>query len=326
MILNIERARKLVAEFKNKKVLVLGDLMLDKYIWGHVSRISPEAPVPVVEVHKDTSCLGGAGNVCQNLQSLGGRPLLVGVVGDDEYGLWIKSNLRDSSGILVDRARPTTVKTRIIAHHQQVVRVDQEKKSAVSTEVEDQIFTFLSRQQYEGLLLSDYNKGVLTGSLMSRVLPMAKKRGIPVFVDPKVENFSLFPSVTLITPNHFEAEKIVRHECRTDPEVEKAGYEIMSKAACRYLILKRGEQGMAVFEQGQKPLHIPTIAKEVFDVTGAGDTVIAAASLALLAGASIFEAASMANIAAGIVVGKIGTATTTPAELLAALQGKAKKR
>jgi D-glycero-beta-D-manno-heptose-7-phosphate kinase len=325
MILNIERARKLVSEFKDKRILVLGDLMLDKYIWGHVSRISPEAPVPVVEVHKDTSCLGGAGNVCQNLLSLGARPLLVGVVGDDEYGLWIKDNLRDNRGILVDKARPTTVKTRIIAHHQQVVRVDQERKSPVSAEVEEQIFTFLSREKYHGLVLSDYNKGVLTGTLMNRVLPLAKQKGLPVFVDPKVENFRLFSPVTLITPNHFEAEKIVQHECRTDPEVEKAGYEIMSKADCRYLILKRGEQGMTVFEEGRTPLHIPTIAKEVFDVTGAGDTVIAAASLALLSGASIYEAAVIANIAAGIVVGKIGTATATPSELLDALQRETEK-
>ncbi len=325
MILNLERAGKILSEFKNKRILVLGDLMLDKYIWGRVSRISPEAPVPVVEVHKDTSCLGGAGNVCHNLQSLGASPVLVGVVGDDESGLWIRNSLTDSRGIIVDKVRPTTVKTRIIAHHQQVVRVDQEQKSAVSQEVEDRLFAFLEAEDYAGLLLSDYNKGVLTKSLMTRVLPQAKKKNIPVFVDPKVENFSLFSAVTLLTPNHFEAEKIVQHECRTDAEVEEAGFEIMSKAGCQYLILKRGERGMTVFEESRRPLHIPTIAKEVFDVTGAGDTVIAAASLALLAGASISEAAVIANAAAGIVVGKIGTATASPEELLDALRRETEK-
>ncbi len=325
MALDNQLAKRLVQRFRGKRIVVLGDLMLDKYIWGSVSRISPEAPVPVVEVHKDTSCLGGAGNVSQNLKSLGARPLLVGVVGDDEHGQWIKNSVSDSRGIFIDKNRPTTVKTRIIAHHQQVVRVDQERKSPISAESQDQIFELLAKENCQGLLLSDYNKGVLAGSLMARVLAFTRSANIPVFVDPKVENFSLFTPVTLLTPNHFEAGKIVQHECRTNPQVENAGHEILSKISCQYLILKRGEQGMTVFERGQKPFHIPTIAKEVFDVTGAGDTVIAGASLALLAGASIREAAILANAAAGIVVGKIGTATVTPSELLAALQRENKK-
>jgi len=320
MAFDNHRAKSLVQRFKGRKIIVLGDLMLDKYIWGSVSRISPEAPVPVVEVHKDTSCLGGAGNVCQNLRTLGAQPLLVGVVGNDEHGHWIRDNVPDCRGIFVDADRPTTVKTRIIAHHQQVVRVDQERKSPISAESQDQIISLLAGEKCQGLLLSDYNKGVLTESLMARVLAFTKTKKIPVFVDPKVENFALFSPVTLLTPNHFEAEKIVQHECRTHLQVEKAGDEILSRIESQYLILKRGEQGMTVFERGQKPFHIPTTAKEVFDVTGAGDTVIAAASLALLAGASIREAAILANAAAGIVVGKIGTATLTPAELLAALQ------
>jgi rfaE bifunctional protein kinase chain/domain len=319
MALDSQRAKSLVQMFKGKKIIVLGDLMLDKYIWGSVSRISPEAPVPIVEVHKDTSCLGGAGNVCQNLRTLGAQPLLVGVVGNDENGHWIRDNLSDCRGIFIDPNRPTTVKTRIIAHHQQVVRVDQERKSPISAESRDQILALLAREKCQGLLLSDYNKGVLTESLMAKVLAFTKAKKIPVFVDPKVENFGFFTPVTLLTPNHFEAEKIVQHECRTHLQVEKAGYEILSRIESQFLILKRGEQGMTVFERGQKPFHIPTTAKEVFDVTGAGDTVIAAASLALLAGASIREAAILANAAAGIVVGKIGTATLTPAELLAAL-------
>jgi len=316
---NIEfkKVLRIVQNFKNKRVLVLGDLMLDKYIWGHVSRISPEAPVPVVEVTKDTSCLGGAGNASHNLKSLGAFPLLVGVVGNDSEGQWIKENVPDSRGIFVDENRPTIVKTRIIAHHQQVVRVDLEKKAAVSSRMGERIFNFIREEKYDGILISDYNKGSLSKSLMNRVLPFAQERRIPVFVDPKFENFFLFSSVTLITPNHFEVEKIVQHECTTDSQVEKAGQKILSQIRMLYLILKRGEQGMTVCEKGKKALHIPTVAKEVYDVTGAGDTVIATAALALLSGGSIQEAAVLANAAAGIVVGKIGTAAVTSEELLA---------
>ncbi len=314
------KAGRAIRRFRNRRVLVLGDLMLDKYIWGIVSRISPEAPVPVVEVRESTSALGGAGNVAHNLEGLKAMPLLVGVVGDDEEGLWIKKNVPDGRGIFLDADRPTTVKTRIIAHHQQVVRVDQEKKQAVSRKMEDRIVRFIRKEQYAGIIVSDYNKGIVTRSIMTRVLAHAAAARIPVFVDPKVENFPLYSPVTFISPNHHEAERIVHHPCRTDAEVEQAGREILSQIECLYLILKRGEQGMSIFERGKKTLHIPTIAREVFDVTGAGDTVIATAALALLGGMSIREAAVMANAAAGVVVGKIGTATCAPAELLASLE------
>jgi len=310
---------RIIGRFRTKRVLVLGDLMLDRYIWGAVSRISPEAPVPVVEVRKDSLCLGGAGNVAQNLTSLGAQPVLTGVVGDDPEGRWIQDNAAGSRGVFTDKSRPTTVKTRIIAHHQQVVRVDLEQKGALSTGIEKKILGVIADEEYDGLLVSDYNKGIVNPSLMAKALLLTEKRRIPVFVDPKVPHFRLYSPVTLITPNHFEAEKIVGHGCQTDPEVERAGTEILSLISCRYLIIKRGEQGMTVFEQGKRPLYIPTVAREVFDVTGAGDTVIAAATLALLAGATIREAALIANAAAGIVVGKIGTATVTPGELKAAL-------
>lgn len=310
---------KVVKNFNGKRILVLGDLMLDKYLWGNVGRISPEAPVPVVEVHRDTSCLGGAGNVCQNLKSLGASPIPVGVVGNDQAGSWIRENAPDNSGIFVDKKRPTTVKTRIIAHHQQVVRVDQEEKKPISSATEDQIFHFIQTNVFEGILISDYNKGLLTKSLMAKVLPFAHKKKISVFVDPKVDNFFSFSPVTLINPNHSETEQIVHHACDTDAQVEKAGAKILNRIDAKYLILKRGEHGMSVFEKGKKEIHIPTIAKEVYDVTGAGDTVIATASLALLSSASILEAAILANAAAGVVVGKIGTATVTPGELIGAL-------
>ena len=319
MTIDSNKMEKIVQNFKNKRVLILGDVMLDKYIWGHVARISPEAPVPVVEVEKDTSCLGGAGNSCCNLESLGAFPLLVGVVGNDPEGEWIKKNVPDSRGIFMDKNRPTTVKTRIIAHHQQVVRVDHEKKSTISEQIEEEMFNFVSQEEYDGILISDYNKGTITKSLMNRVLPLAKEREIPVFADPKVENFSLFSPVTLLTPNHFEAERIVHHACNSDSEVEKAGQQILSQISTLYLILKRGEQGMTVFEKDKKALHIPTVAKEIYDVTGAGDTVIVTAALVLLSGGTIQEAAVLANTAAGIVAGKIGTAAVTSEELLTSL-------
>jgi len=314
-----KRIDRVVGGFRTKRVLVLGDLMLDRYIWGAVSRISPEAPVPVVEVRKDSLCLGGAGNVAQNLTSLGAQTVLTGVVGDDPEGRWIRANAAGSKGVFIDKARPTTVKTRIIAHHQQVVRVDLEQKGDLPAGLEKKILGIIGDETYDGLLISDYNKGIVNPSLMARALTLAKERRVPVFVDPKVPHFRLFSPVTLITPNHFEAEKIVGHGCQSDPEVERAGSEILALISSRYLIIKRGEQGMTVFERGKQPLHIPTVAQEVFDVTGAGDTVIAAATLSLLSGATIGEAAQIANAAAGIVVGKIGTAVVTPEELRAAL-------
>lgn len=316
---DLKRIKTIVNNFQGKRVLVLGDLMLDKYLWGKVERISPEAPVPVVDVKKDTSCLGGAGNVCHNLESLGGYPIPVGLVGEDAAGEWIRTNVKDNRGIISDTKRPTTVKTRVIAHQQQIVRVDQEEKMPVPRRVEERIFSFVQDEDYEGILISDYNKGLLTKSLMRKVLPYAQKMKIPVFVDPKVENFFSFTPVTLINPNHFEAEKIVHHPCDTNEQVERAGQKILSRIVSKYLILKRGERGLTVFEKEKAPLHIPTIAKEVYDVTGAGDTVIATASLALLAGATIRGAALLANAAAGVVVGKIGTATLTTDELLKAL-------
>jgi len=317
---NMQKLRQRIQAFQGRRVIVLGDLMLDRYIWGRVSRISPEAPVPVVEVANSTSTLGGAGNVAANIRSLGGIPVLVGIVGGDSEGEWIRKSVAESGGIFIDPRVPTTVKTRIIAHHQQVVRVDQEKKRSLPQDIEEKIMDFVRRQPHQGLIISDYSKGLLSRSLMKRLLPLSRRRKIPVFVDPKVENFRFFSPITFITPNHIETERIVHHPCRTEEDVEAAGRHLLSLIKSRYLIIKRGEQGMSIFEQGKKPLHIPTIARDVFDVTGAGDTVLAVAALALLAGSTIREAAVLANAAAGIVVGKVGTATVTPAELVAVLR------
>ncbi|OGD24826.1 MAG: hypothetical protein A2Y56_01795 [Candidatus Aminicenantes bacterium RBG_13_63_10] len=317
---DMQKLRQRIEAFQGRRVIVLGDLMLDRYIWGRVSRISPEAPVPVVEVANSTSTLGGAGNVAANIRSLGGIPVLAGIVGGDSEGEWIRNSAPESAGIFIDPRVPTTVKTRIIAHHQQVVRVDQEKKRSLPQDIEEKILDFVRSEPHQGLIISDYNKGLLSRSLLKKLLPLARRRKVPVFVDPKVENFRLFSFVTFIAPNHIETERIVHHPCRSNDEVEAAGRLLLSIVKSRFLIIKRGEQGMSIFEQGKRPLHIPTVAREVFDVTGAGDTVLAVASLALLSGSSIREAAVLANAAAGIVVGKVGTATVTPAELVAALR------
>ncbi len=317
--INSQKMRKIVKRFKNKRILVLGDLMMDKYIWGHVSRISPEAPIPVVVAKKDTACLGGAGNVSHNLHSLGALPILTGVVGKDKEGGWIRKSVPENRGIFISKKRPTTVKTRVIAHHQHVVRVDIEEKKPISPQLSDKIYRFIQQEKFDALIVSDYNKGLITESLIQKVLSFAQQKNILVCVDPKVEHFLSFSPVTLITPNHLEVESIVHHACRSNPDVEKAGKTILSQISTKYLILKRGEQGLSVFEKGETILHVPTLAQEVYDVTGAGDTVIAVSSLALLSGASIQEAALLANIAAGVVVGKLGTATLTYAELIAAL-------
>jgi rfaE bifunctional protein kinase chain/domain len=310
---------KILEGFEGRRICVLGDLMVDKYIWGDVARISPEAPVPVVEVKHDSTCLGGAGNVCRNLEELGAAPVAVGVVGEDGEGDWIAGHLSDNSGLFRD-PRPTTVKTRIVAHQQQVVRVDWEKKGPLSAPLVKKILKRVEEADFEGLIISDYNKGLISEDLTGPLLPMLRKRGIPVFVDPKVKNFSLFSQVTMITPNHLEAASLLNLECETDGQVIDAGQKLISSLSPDYMIIKRGRKGMAVFQKDENPYLIPAVAKEVFDVTGAGDTVIAVASLALLAGSGIKRAAQIANVAAGVVVGKIGTASLTTEELRALVQ------
>jgi len=314
--INKKNLESIINKFKGRKVLILGDVMLDRYVWGTVERISPEAPVPVVHVSRDSLCLGGAGNVYHNLKSLGAFPILLATVGDDEWGKWIKKNLDYKKGLYTTNDRPTITKTRIIAHQQQVVRVDEEVNEPISQKTNKKIIECIQKEDYEGILISDYNKGMVNKYIMNDLLSIAQKRDVPVFVDPKIENISYFSPITLITPNHYEAEAIVNHPCDHNGEAERAGKEILSLITTKYIIIKRGQKGMTVLDENKQPIHIPTVAKEVYDVTGAGDTVIATASLALLSGASIQEAAFLANAAAGTVVGKMGTAVVTPEELL----------
>jgi D-glycero-beta-D-manno-heptose-7-phosphate kinase len=318
------RARALVAGMRGKRVLVVGDVMLDEFIWGKVARISPEAPVPVVEVTDQSFHLGGAGNVARNVRALGGEALLAGVIGRDSAGERVLE-AAGAAGIesllaVSDAGRPTTVKTRIVAHNQQVVRADRESASEVPDGVESAILEGARRVlgSCQALVVSDYQKGVVTASLLRRLLPLARRRRIPVLVDPKVRHFSLYKRVALVTPNQREAEQASGIAIRGSSQLIAAGRELLKRLECRAVLITRGEQGMSLFERGRRPVHIPTAAREVFDVTGAGDSVIATLALALCAGARLPEAAALANYAAGVVVGKLGTASATPGELLSA--------
>jgi rfaE bifunctional protein kinase chain/domain len=328
--LSSARARSLLKAMQGRRVLVLGDVMLDEFIWGRVARISPEAPVPVVEVTDQSFHLGGAGNVASNVRSLGGAVVLAGVVGQDDAGQRIRDALAaagvDAQLATPDGGRPTTVKTRIVAHNQQVVRADREQSDDIADALEHELLVRVraTLPSCRALIVSDYQKGVVTARMMKAVLPLARRRGIPVLVDPKLRHFARYRRVTVVTPNQHEAEHATGIGIRTTSDLLSAGRRILELLGCDAAIVTRGEQGMSLFERGRPPLHIPTAAREVFDVTGAGDTVIATLGLALAAGARLPEAARLANYAAGVVVAKLGTATTTPQELLSAVQaGKA---
>jgi D-glycero-beta-D-manno-heptose-7-phosphate kinase len=314
--------------FRNKRVAVIGDLMLDRFIWGAVSRISPEAPVPVVEIQKETTCLGGAANVVANISSLGGNPIPFGVLGDDVEGKGLRAEFKalgiSASGLVVDRNRATSVKTRIIAHHQQVCRADREDRSSLSPESHDKILRlFRSRlDSADALVISDYAKGLISKSLLAEILPLAESKGKIVCIDPKSSDLSVYKPATVITPNTHEVERAAGITIHNTDALLRAGRKILRQTGISYLLVTRGEEGMTLFGGGKPATHIPTVAREVFDVTGAGDTVVAVLALGLVAGLSMLEAAVLANIAAGIVVGKLGTASATPEELIARIKSQ----
>jgi len=307
----------------------VGDVMLDEFVWGRVARVSPEAPVPVVEITGQSFHLGGAGNVAANVRSLGGAAVLAGVVGRDSAGERATEVAR-STGVVPrlvvsDEGRPTTVKTRIVAHHQQVVRTDREDAGDVTGRMQDALLETLRRElaSCHALVVSDYQKGVVTGTLLARALPLARRRRVPVLVDPKLRHFRSYRRVTVVTPNQVEAEEVTGIRIRNDADLLAAGRRILSLLDCQAALITRGEHGLSLFERGRAPLHVPTAAREVFDVTGAGDSVIATMALALAAGATLGEAAMLANCAAGVVVGKIGTAQASPDEVLSAVAARA---
>ncbi len=316
----------LIARFSRQRLLVLGDLMLDEFIWGEVRRISPEAPVPVVEVRRETIQLGGAGNVVSNLLDLKAVAIPLGIVGDDEGGARLRHLFADRgadcSRLVTVPGRPTTRKTRIVAHSQQMVRADREDRSPIAEEVEDAILRHLldALDSADALIISDYDKGMLTPRLLHHAIEAAHSCRKLVCLDPKIRNFLHYRNVDLITPNQPEAERATGIEIVDETSLLAAAHRIREMIACRHVLITRGEHGMSLLPESGPVTHIPTTAREVYDVTGAGDTVIATLTLALASGASLLTAATLSNFAAGIVVAKVGTATASTDELLSICQ------
>jgi rfaE bifunctional protein kinase chain/domain len=348
---SIPRLKRLIPKLRGKRIGVLGDLMLDRYLWGTATRLSPEAPVPVVELEKQDEFPGGAGNVAANLAALGAGVEVFGVIGgakkgDDEAGHALRACLRTRGivdrGVVSDSERVTTVKTRIIARHQQIVRVDRERKDALSRGTEDKVFRKFadSVKKLDGLVLSDYDKGVISDSLSERVMGLCHKEGVPVFVSPKKPRLFAHRGARAVTCNLTEAGRFVTHTLQDEKSIEEALRSLLSHFGAGAVVITRGGEGMGMLEEGStKPLWIPATSlevtyarvgqsgvergatgRQVFDVTGAGDTVLSVLSLAVAAGASLADAAVLANTAAGVVVGKLGTASVGPEELEHALE------
>jgi len=320
MSLDRRRIEQLLNRFAANTIVIVGDVMLDEFIWGKVQRISPEAPVPVVEVLDETYHMGGSANVAANIRGLEGTPIPIGVLGRDSAADRVLDLLKQSgievSGLVRDD-RPTTLKTRIIAQNQQVVRTDRESRKALSPQVNVDLASAFLRHlpQAKAVIVSDYDKGVVNRELLSAILPNARSAGVPVFLDPKVPHADYYRPITLITPNQREAELLTGTAIEDERGLEDAGRRLLGKFECEYALITRGEEGMSLFS-GSGSRHLPTFAREVFDVTGAGDTVIATLALARAGGATMEESAILANHAAGIVVGKVGIATVSQSELL----------
>ncbi|QQS36739.1 MAG: D-glycero-beta-D-manno-heptose-7-phosphate kinase [Ignavibacteriales bacterium] len=306
------RLNTLKNNFKGKKIAVIGDMMLDCYFWGDVKRISPEAPVPVVEVENEFFRFGGAANVALNLVKLNCRPIPVGVIGYDTYGTiftaLMKENKLSSNGIIIDDTRPTTAKTRVIADKQHVVRIDKENKTYLDEKIQNRVMDFIRKniKKFDGIILQDYNKGVLTPEIINNVIELANKNNVLITVDPKFNNFFNYKNVTVFKPNRKEAEDVLGMKIRTDKDIAKAGKELREKLNAKYILLTLGADGIAVFEKGTEVKRMPTKARKVADVSGAGDTVISTLTVTLAAGANILEASYLANYAGGIVCEEVG--------------------
>lgn len=329
MSITQKRALGLMKKFRRRRILVVGDLMLDRFIYGSVSRISPEAPVPVVRVDKESCMPGGASNVACNIRALGGGAAVAGMIGKDSAGIELRWLLTHTD-VGVDCAMmfagaSTTVKERIIAERQQVVRVDFEKPAAWTSRQNDKFLAMLALEleQASGVIIEDYGKGAVTQPVADLILDTARRRKIPVGLDPKEGHDLDLKGITIATPNRKEAFAMAglfdpgaKENPLADKPLRKAGWVLMEKWNAEYLLITLGSQGMYLLARGKPPRHVPTRAREVFDVSGAGDTVIAACVTALAARATFQEAAELANFAAGVVVGKLGTASCTPEELI----------
>ncbi len=321
--------KSLFKKISNTGVLVIGDIMVDHYIWGKVKRISPEAPVPVVEVTEENITLGGAANVAHNIQSLGGKVFIAGVIGNDTVGEVLISKFKvkgiQTDGIIAENNRPTTVKTRIIGHNQQVVRFDREVKSEISSAALAKILGYVTSclPDIKAIIISDYCKGVITKNLMKKLLGITNS-SIFIAVDPKIGHFDYYNGVSLITPNIDEASFGSGINIIDEDSLLDAGRILLKKLQCQAVLITKGDEGMSLFEKNGKVTHIPTFAKEVYDVTGAGDTVIAAFTLCHSAGEKLKDAAIFANQAAGIVVGEVGTTVVTQEKIVSNLNREKK--
>ncbi|MBW1714233.1 MAG: D-glycero-beta-D-manno-heptose-7-phosphate kinase [Deltaproteobacteria bacterium] len=308
-----EYLKRGIDNFGRSRILVVGDIILDQFIWGKVSRISPEAPVPVVGVEHETTMLGGAANVVNNIVASGGNVFLCGVVGNDSRGRELTAKLEELGvnvdGIIVEHGRPTTVKTRIIAHAQQVVRYDREKIGLVKPETTNRILDFIhkTKRDLSAIIVSDYGKGVVSSQLMDGLRSVISECNLPVTVDPNVKNFPLYKEVTIITPNHNEAAAIAGMEIEDEKGLLESGKKLLSNESCRAVLITRGADGMTLFEEDGSITHIESVARKVYDVTGAGDTVIAMLTLGITSGLDLRAAAYLSNLAAGLVVAEIGT-------------------
>jgi D-beta-D-heptose 7-phosphate kinase/D-beta-D-heptose 1-phosphate adenosyltransferase len=323
----LDRLQEIVSRFPGRRIVVLGDLMLDHYLWGRCERISPEAPVPVVEIERETRSLGGAGNVAANLTALGARPVLVGVLGEDSRAQQMLDAFAergvDTRSLVRDRTRPTTIKTRILAQHQQVVRADWESRADLSGDALAAVLEVLSREipQSEGLLVSDYGKGVVTRPVLEHAIGLARSAGVPISVDPKESHIDAYRGVSILTPNQQEAGYVMGRRVVDEASLMEVGWGLQKRLDAECALVTRGPGGMSLFERNGRYTHLPTVAREVFDVTGAGDTVVSVVALALAAGADYPEACCLANHAAGLVIREVGTASCSPAQLRASLAG-----
>ena len=310
--LSENRIKELKDNFEGKRIAIIGDMMLDGYFWGDVKRISPEAPVPVLEVEEEFFRFGGAANVALNISTLGGIPIPIGVIGDDNNGAIFSSLLNDSkisdNGIIIDDTRPTTTKTRVIADSQHVVRIDKESKEYLNSKMEGKIFDYVKKNinDLDGIILQDYNKGVLTELLITKIVNESNEMNKLITVDPKFENFWSYKNVTVFKPNRKEVEEKLGLKITSSEDVSFAGSKLLEKLNVQYVLLTLGEEGIAVFEKGKEEKRMPTKARKVADVSGAGDTVISTLTLSLAAGADILEASYLANYAGGIVCGEVG--------------------
>ena len=309
---SVRKLNNLKKKFIGKRVAVIGDLMLDSYFWGSVSRISPEAPVPVIEIDNEIYRFGGAMNVAYNISTLGGIPFPIGIIGNDYDGKILRGLLKEKGitdkGIVIDGNRPTTSKTRVIAGKQHVVRIDRENKNSISSKVENTILAMLKRElkNLDAIILEDYNKGILTKTLIEEVIKMAKKSNKVVTVDPKFNNFFSYQDVTVFKPNRKETEDAFGIRIKSKEDITAAGQKLLEKLNCKYALLTLGEDGIALFEKDKPERRIPTVARKIGDVSGAGDTVISTLTMALTAGADIYDAAYLANYAGGLVCQEVG--------------------